>query len=446
MIIDSLLALAVPIDSLRALPDNPRRGDVDAVAASLSRFGQRKPIVVRKDDGTIIAGNHTWQAAKQLGWTEIAVVWTEDDDDTMKAFALADNRTSELGTYDEFALKKMIDSVATADPELIAAAGYSRLDLAEILGYPLDEIPLIKDPDDVPPAPRVAFSQINQEWILGPHKLIVGDSTKAEVLSKALNNKLADAIFTDPPYNVAYQGGTAEELTLKNDALSAKDFHKFITDAYAAMFANAKPGCPIYVCHADTGGQSFRQALTETGWMLKQILIWVKNNFVLSRQDYNWQHEPIIYGWKPGAAHPWYGPFNDATVLDFEKNLAELSKNELLDLIKLARETSTVIREPRPRRNSEHPTMKPVKLITRVLSNSATRGNLILDPFAGSGSTLMAAHSLGMITGLVELDPKYADVVCRRWQEATGVMPIDGKTGEAHDFSKMVIDAEPTQA
>ena len=145
MIIESLKSLAVPIDSLKALPENPRRGDVGVVAASLSRFGQRKPLVVRKDDGTIIAGNHTWQAAKQLGWTEIAVVWTEDDDDTMKAFALADNRTSELGTYDEAALKKMIDSVATADPELISAAGYSRSDLAEILGWPLDEIPLIKD-------------------------------------------------------------------------------------------------------------------------------------------------------------------------------------------------------------------------------------------------------------------------------------------------------------
>ena len=212
------------------------------------------------------------------------------------------------------------------------------------------------------------------------------------------------------------------------------------------MFANAKPGCPIYVCHADTGGQSFRQSLAQSGWMLKQILIWVKDNFVLSRQDYNWQHEPIIYGWKPGAAHPWHGPFNDSTVLDFKKDLSELSKNELLDLIKVAQETSTVIREPRPRRNSEHPTMKPVKLISRVLSNSATRGDLILDPFAGSGSTLMAAHSLGMITALVEIDPIYADVICRRWQEATGVMPINGITGERHDFSKMVVDAESTEA
>jgi DNA modification methylase len=264
---------------------------------------------------------------------------------------------------------------------------------------------------------------------------VVGDSTDPAILAKALDNKLADCIFTDPPYNVAYTGGTSEGLTIQNDAMTELEFESFLLAVYAAMYQNAKAGCPIYVCHADSSGQAFRTTLAGAGWMLKQILIWVKDNFVLSRQDYNWQHEPIIYGWKPGAAHPWYGPFNDSTVLDFAtKELETLSKTELVNIIETARSTSTIIREPRPRRNSEHPTMKPVNLITRILSNSANSESLVLDPFGGSGSTLIAAHSLGMKSAIVELDPIYADVICKRWQLLTGVQPINELTGKTYDF------------
>lgn len=454
MINDNLKGLAVPIDQLHSLPGNPRVGDVAAVARSLERFGQRKPIVARHADGVIIAGNHTWQAAKKLGWTEIAVVWTDDDDDTMKAFALADNRTSELGSYDEEALRAMVEAVATADPELIAAAGYNREDLAKILGTPLDEIPLVKDPDEVPAIPQVAHSVGNDVWLLGPHRLVVGDSTDPDVLAKALNNQLADCVVTDPPYNVAYEGGiktkgkdyrskTRQNHEIENDDMGAEEFAAFLLAAYSAMFKSTREGGAIYVFHSDIYGSAFRDKLVESGWFFKQVLIWVKDIFVLSRQDYNWQHEPILYGWKPGAAHSWYGPFNDSTVLDFSKDISQLSKNELLQLINLSRDASTVIREPRPRRNAEHPTMKPVNLITRVLSNSATRGNLVLDPFGGSGSTLMAAHSLGMTAALVELDPIYADVICRRWQEATGVLPVNEVTGKTYDFTKSDADAKP---
>jgi DNA modification methylase len=427
--------LATSIEELVPLPGNPRIGNVDAVAESLKKFGQRKPIVVRRSDKTIIAGNHTWQAAKKLGWSEIAVVWTDDDEDTAKAYALADNRTAEIGSYDEDALKAMVESVATASPELITAAGYDKNELARILNTPLDEIELVKDANEIPPAPRIAKSIIADVWLLGPHRLIVGDSTDPEILSKALDGKLADIIFTDPPYNVAYQGGTSEELTITNDAMSDTDFETFLTLAYGAMFENAKEGCPIYVCHADGSSVSFRSKFIDSGFMLKQILIWVKDNFTLSRQDYNWQHEPIIYGWKPGAAHPWFGPFNDSTTLDLTRDLSSLSKKELLELITVAKTVSTVVQEPRPRRNAEHPTMKPINLITRLLANSADRGALVLDPFGGSGSTLMAAHTLGMTAALVELDPIYADVICRRWQEATGVLPVNEITGKTRDFT-----------
>ena len=435
MINESLKSLATPIDDLHTLPGNPRRGDIAAVARSLERFGQRKPIVAKHSDGTIIAGNHTWQAAKQLGWTEIAVVWTDDDDNTAHAFALADNRTAELGTYDEDALREMIAQLVNVDPELVSDAGYSQEAIAEILKIPVEEIPMAGDLDAAPAKSRTAHSIEGDTWILGPHRLVVGDSTDPAILAKALDNKLADCIFTDPPYNVAYTGGTSEGLTIQNDAMTELEFESFLLAVYAAMYQNAKAGCPIYVCHADSSGQAFRTKLVGAGWMLKQILIWVKDNFVLSRQDYNWQHEPIIYGWKPGAAHPWFGPFNDSTVLDFAtKDLDTLSKTELVKIIETARESSTIIREPRPRRNSEHPTMKPINLITRILSNSANRDSVVLDPFAGSGSTLVAAHTLGMTAALVELDPIYADVICKRWQDLTGILPINELTGKPYDF------------
>jgi DNA modification methylase len=329
----------------------------------------------------------------------------------------------------------MIAQLVNVDPELVSDAGYSQEAIAEILKMPVEEIPMAGDLDAAPAKSRTAHSIEGDTWILGPHRLVVGDSTNPEILNKALGGKLADCIFTDPPYNVAYQGGTNENLTIQNDSMSDLEFESFLLATYAAMYANAKEGCPIYVCHADGSSVTFRSAFKTSGFMLKQILIWVKDNFTLSRQDYNWQHEPIIYGWKPGAAHPWYGPFNDSTVLDFAtKDLDTLSKTELVKIIETARESSTIIREPRPRRNSEHPTMKPINLITRILSNSANRESVVLDPFGGSGSTLVAAHTLGMTAALVELDPIYADVICKRWQELTGILPINELTGKPYDF------------
>ena len=440
MINENLRSLAVDITTLQLLPGNPRQGDVDAVARSLERFSQMKPIVARRD-GTVIAGNHALRAARMLGWKEIAVVYSDASDEESKAYALADNRTSELGENDPELLRIMVEEINAIDPALLEAAGYAREDLQRILNLPADEIPLLNDPDDIPPAPRTAQSVGADVWLLGPHRLVVGDSTDPEIIRKALNGKEADVIFTDPPYNVAYQGGTDEQLTIENDAMTDADFATFLTLSYAAMFENAKAGCPIYVCHADGSSVSFRAKFVESGFMLKQIVIWVKDNFTLSRQDYNWKHEPIIYGWKPGAAHTWYGPFNDATVIDITRDPATMSKAELLQLISYADKVSTVVKEPRPRRNTEHPTMKPVALVSRLLSNSATRGALVLDPFAGGGSTLIAAHQLGMTAALVELDPKYADVICRRWQDATGMQPINEATGDSYDFTPKSDDA-----
>lgn len=421
MIIESLKNLAVAIDSLQGLPGNPRLGDVDAVARSLERFGQRKPIVVRKDDGTIIAGNHTWQAAKKLGWKEIAVAFVGDDDTTAQAYALADNRTAELGSYDEQALKDLIDKVAAVDPELVRDSGWNDESVKDLMNKLASQQSKQLNEDVIPEPPIEAKTKLGDVYKLGNHILVCGDSRDTKILNKALNNELADCIFTDPPYNVNYQGGTKEKLTIENDSMTAADFEKFLLDSYQAMYENIKSGGAIYVCHADGSSVSFRAKFIESGFMLKQILIWVKDNFTLSRQDYNWQHEPIIYGWKPGASHTWYGPFSDSTVQELvEKDISKMSKDTLVDILQKISMTTTVIKENRPRRNSEHPTMKPVELITRLLTNSAKHGDKILDPFGGSGSTLVAAEKLHMSASLVELDPKYCDVIIQRWENLTG--------------------------
>jgi len=403
------------IDKLRFDPNNARKHDaknIDAIANSLARFGQRKPIVV-VGDGTIVAGNGTVEAAKQLGWTEIVAAripwrWTPDE---IKAYALADNRTAELAEWDETELAQQLMELEAQGWD-IEEFGFKQREL---------EKPESADEDDIPEIPEEPKTKLGQIYKLKNHFLICGDSTYTKTLQKLLGNELADCIFTDPPYNVAYQGGTKDKLTIKNDAMTENEFTNFLKQAYEAMYANTKAGAAIYVCHADTASITFREQFVATGWSLKQVLIWVKDRFVLSRQDYNWQHEPILYGWKPGAAHTWHGPFNDSTVLDYGiKDLEKMTKVDLVNLVAAALNVSSVIQVDRPSKNLEHPTMKPIALIIRLLSNSAKKNDIILDPFGGAGSTLIAAETLGMRAYLCELDPKYCDVIIKRWENFTG--------------------------
>ena len=395
-------------------PNNARKHsdkNLKAIAGSLTQFGQRKPIVIK--GSVVIAGNGTLEAAKNLGWTEIAVVRVPDSwsDDQVKAFALADNRSAELAQWD--------DGILGSQLLALDEAGW---DISE-LGFNQRQMPAPGEPieDEVPTTPAEATSKLGNLYRLGKHFVICGDSTDTATITRVCNGEQADIVFTDPPYNVAYQGGTKDKLTIQNDAMSDHQFTEFLAAAYRAMFANAKEGAPIYVCHADSSGHIFRNTMVEAGWLLKQTLIWVKDALVLSRQDYNWIHEPILYGWKPGAAHPWLGQFSETTVLDTPPaDLKKMSKQELLDAFTAAMQESTIIREPRPKRSSEHPTMKPVNLITRLLNNSARKDALVLDPFGGSGSTLMAAEQLNMRAAICELDPKYVDVIIKRWENATG--------------------------
>ena len=414
MIAADLHGLQVPIDSLHQLPGNPRRGDVDAVAASLQRFGQRKPIVARAD-GTITAGNHTWQAAKQLGWDEIAVVRVDDDDATASAFALADNRTAELGSYDDALLLDLIQSID--DKDLLADTGWSDDAVADLLAQIGSDLPDLPPPDEAAEPPVEPLSKSGDVWVLGGHRVVCGDATDVLAYDSLLGDDKADCVWTDPPYGVAIVGGNhslspeerkaAGGKTIENDALSISELEDFLRSALGAAIAACRPGSAWYVSAPDSRrGIAFSVVLTELS-VWRHSLVWVKDSLVMGRSDYHSRHEPIYYGWTPGGPHDWFGD----------------------------RSQTTVIEIPRPRRNAEHPTMKPVELVARCLNNSAPRGGLVLDPFGGSGSTLLACEYTGRKGRLIELDPRYVDVICRRWQDFTGAMPMLESSGDLVDFT-----------
>lgn len=248
------------------------------------------------------------------------------------------------------------------------------------------------DPDDVPEVKKKAKSKRGEIYQLGPHRLMCGDSTSAADVAKLMGDEKANMVWTDPPYNVAYTGKTKEALTIQNDEMDGEQFYEFLFKAYKNMIESTLPGGAIYVAHADSEGMRFRKALVDAGWLLKQCLIWVKHTIVMGRQDYHWKHEPILYGWAPGSAHSWYTDRKQSTVLEFNK----------------------------PARNGEHPTMKPVELVEYMVRNSSKDGDLVLDLFGGSGTTLMASEKSGRRACLMELDPCYVDVIITRWEQFTG--------------------------
>jgi len=407
---------SVAVESLVFDPNNARKhseANVAAIAASLQEFGQRKPIVVTAEN-LIVAGNGTVAAARTLGLTTVDVVRVPKDWslDQVKAFALADNRTAELAEWDSAELAKQLNDLIDVGFD-VAEFGFSAED-ASILEIETHE-------DDAPLPPEVPKTVLGDVWLLGPHRVVCGDSTDEAVLSLALDGQLADLVLTDPPYNVAYVGGTKDKLTIENDNMSDADFEKFMAGWFAAAFENTRAGGPIYVFHPDSASELFRRNLTSSGWLLKQCLIWAKDSLVLGRQDYNWQHEPILYGWKPGAAHSWYGPFTNTTLVELSKtDFSKLSHVELLTLVNDLFDNSSLVRDKRPRRSALHPTMKPISLVAKLLKNSCSRGGLVLDPFGGSGSTLIACDQLKLRAAVVELDPKYCDVIVARWELETG--------------------------
>jgi DNA modification methylase len=396
-----------PVGALQPYSRNARTHSAEQVAqivASMQAFGFTNPLLVDEAD-RVIAGHGRLEAALALGLAEVPCI-------VVAGLTEAELLTSELAELRELGVADLTGFDAGELLDLLGGAGGAA------------------DPDDAPPLPAEPFSRLGDVWTLGAHRLLVGDACSAESYDRLLGGELVDAVWTDPPYNVAYEGTAG---SIANDDMGADEFLAFLRAAFSLTAGVLKPGGAIYVAHADTEGHAFRRAFVDAGLKLSGVIVWCKDSLVLGRSDYQWQHEPILYGWRPGSRHRWYGgrklttvqkvgdgsPFAQAAdgswvVRDGDRCLVIEGDVRVREVV------PSVMHQAKPKRNDVHPTMKPVELIARMRKNSARPGDLVLDAFGGSGSTLIAADQLGMSARLMELDPRFADVIVQRWQTFTG--------------------------
>ncbi len=432
------------VDVAKVIP-NPRNPNmhpekqIKILARVIEARGWRVPITVSKRSGFIVRGHGRLQAAILLG-CEVVPVDLQDYASEAEEWAdmIADNRLAELSEIDQDILAHLVSELdGVIDISLL---GYSDKAISEMLasfGYDQvqeDDFDLDKTLQEI----IEPISKLGDIYQLGRHRLMCGDSTSIDDVAKLMNGTKADMIFTDPPYNVNYEGGTDDRLKIKNDNMPPEEFNEFLLKAFAAMWKHTKPGGAIYVCHADNASSDFRAALEKAGWSLRQCLIWAKSQFVIGRQDYQWQHEPILYGWLPGAAHKFYGGRKQSTIVEEELPIVMQDDIDGYKLIKISiglqdivikvpsyevldiENASTVIRVEKPSRNGEHPTMKPISLCAKAILNSSLCDECVMDLFGGSGSTLIAAEQTGRSCCTMELDPVYCDVIIKRYEEFTG--------------------------
>lgn len=412
-----------PLGWLTPYENNPRNNDeaVEPVANPISEFGFKVPIVATSD-GEIINGHTRWKAAKKLKLKTVPVIIADDlTEEQVRAFRLADNKVAEIAQWDIELLLSEIESVDNLDMTLFGFtdSDYTLDDFEdEETGTDISEDEIESEGDSVS---SVEYGDIYQ---LGRHRLMCGDSTSAGDMKELVDGEKIDLYVTDPPYNVAYEGKTEEAMTIQNDSMDDASFRQFLRDAFSVADQHLKPGGAFYIWHADSEGLNFRAAVKETGWLLKQNLVWVKNSIVLGRQDYQWKHEPCLYGWKDGASHYFIDNRSLATVIEEdEENLKEMTKGELISYIKTMQENSptSIFYEDKPVRSDIHPTMKPLKLIARCVLNSSKKGERVLDSFNGGGSTLMVCEKTERIYYGMELDPIYVERTIKRWEEETGL-------------------------
>lgn len=422
------------------------------IARSIQEFGFTNPVMI-DGQGGIVAGHGRVMAAQSLGVVSVPclrVDWLTEDQ--KKAYVIADNQLALQAGWDNDILSAEVKELQQ-DGFALDLLGFSNEDLDGLLGDAV--LDPQKDPEACPPVVVEPVSVLGDVWLLGQHRLICGDCTTQTAMDALMNGDMADVCWTDPPYNVAY-GDKAEFLNngdngrtqrntsrILNDDMDDASFAKFLGDFYRTAYSAMKPGAAIYVAHAETERSNFTREMLNNGFKLSGVVIWRKNTLVLGRSDYQWIHEPILYGWKKGGPHRWFGGRKKTTVeqmgdgTPFVKRADgkwELhlgggifvveGKAEIEELL------TSVIVEDKPQRNDVHPTMKPVALIERQLRNSAQSGDIVLDAFGGSGSTLMAAERLGMKARLSELSPNYVDVIIRRWQQYTGQRAIHAVTGK----------------
>jgi site-specific DNA-methyltransferase (adenine-specific) len=388
----------VTVASLLFDPANVRKHgerNLDSIKASLARFGQQKPIVV-DGDGIVRAGNGTLMAAKALGWDEIEIVRTNLRGSEATAYAIADNRTAELAEWDEGALAEQLAALQIDDETLAAATGFDASEI-ERMALPVDVVE-----DEVPEVPVDPITKPGDLWVLGDHRLLCGDSTKADDVERLMAGAEADLLLTDPPYGVAYQTAlsTSEAAArhrrkdgkeVVNDNLGWDGTRQLVADAFKA--ASIRPGAAFYVfCPPGDLQAAFFLGLQDAGYNARHQIVWVKDRFVMGRCDYHYRHEVCLYGWADGAGHYFVDDRTQDSVWECK----------------------------RPGASKEHPTMKPVELFARCVQNSSKKDWSIYEPFSGSGTTLIAAEQLGRKCYGMEISPAYCDVIVKRWETLTG--------------------------
>ncbi|MGN0843339.1 MAG: DNA modification methylase [Kiritimatiellia bacterium] len=412
--------------TLAPYENNPRDNDdaVEGVAASIGAFGFIDPIIVGPD-GTMLAGHTRLKSAIMLQEAEVPIIRVDYlTPEEARAFRLADNKVAERA--------KWIDELLAAEADLLkdsgidlAAFGFDTSALADLL---TDESPVDAAPDAETTVPR---TEVGDLWDLGgKHRLIVGDSTDPAVIGRLMDGATADCWLTDPPYNVDYHGNAG---SIANDNMGDAQFLAFLTAAFRTAADALKPGGAGYIWHADSEGLNFRTAVRDSGLETVQCLIWKKNALVLGRQDYQWIHEPALYVRKPGAKHYFTSDRTQTTVMEEPPlNLDTMGADDLRALLRrvLAIKTVSVLNFPKPRKNADHPTEKPVELFTQLVKNSTRRGEIVLDTFAGSGTTVLACEKCGRLARVCELDPKYATVILDRWEAETGLKAVKVEAGE----------------
>ena len=377
---------------------------IDKVAASIKEFSFRQPIVV-DHEGVIIAGHTRLLAAKKLGLETVPVhIATGLTDGQVKAYRLMDNRSHEEAAWDIGLISAELTDLQALAVDL-SLTGFDAKELKNMMEQ--DPKAGLTDEDAAPDVKESATTVRGDVWLLGEHRLVCGDSIEAADIELLMQEEQADLVFTDPPYNVAYEGHTKDKLTIMNDAMSAEDFRQFLIDTFASYRIATKTGASMYVCHASSFQREFQSAIESAGLVVRTQIIWAKNTFAWGFGRYKFQHEPIFYCHVKGESDAWYG---DKT-------------------------QSTLWQEKKPAANRLHPTMKPVELIERALVNSSKKDDIVLDLFGGSGSTLIAAERMDRKARLMELDPRYCDVICKRYMDFTGKQVVHAKTAAQFEIA-----------
>lgn len=409
---------------LRPADYNPRKdlqpGDPEYIKLrrSVETYGYVEPIIWNARTGNVVGGHQRLKVMLDIGVTEEAVVVVDLTPADEKALNIALNKIS--GDWDMPRLKDLLESLDTGAYDL-TLTGFDMDEIEDLMTQYATEEEADDDFDEFEAFEAVGdtpFTERGDIYHIGSgHRLICGDATDPADFDSLMDGHLARLTVTDPPYNVDYEG-TAGKII--NDKMGDTAFYNFLRDAFTNIYQSSRPGAAAYIFHADSEGLNFRRAFADAGFDMKQCLIWVKNALVLGRQDYHWKHEPILYGWKPGEAHYFIDDRTQTTVIeDDQPNFDKMKKEELRAYIKQhierQQQYTTIIHENKPTKNAEHPTMKPVSLVGRLVANSSKAGWTVLDPFGGSGSTLMACEQLGRKCFTMELDPKYCDVIVRRY-------------------------------